>query len=136
MMLFGAIASLVIFLGCGAFLFTIWEVVIIIIIDSIIIITRPWPAFGRLGLDGVSVCLSVCNEKVTTSWIVQLDGHFFVTDRHTTLHHYIHIVIFNNLQQSSSTQDWSFFDAFYFCFVTMTTIGFGDMTPSISGTGV
>ena len=32
-------------------------------------------------------------------------------------------------------EDWSFFDAFYFCFVTMTTIGFGDMTPSISGEG-
>jgi hypothetical protein len=30
-------------------------------------------------------------------------------------------------------EDWSFFNSFYFCFVTMTTIGFGDMTPSISG---
>ena len=32
-------------------------------------------------------------------------------------------------------EDWSLFNAFYFCFVTMTTIGFGDMTPSISGKG-
>ncbi|XP_023720280.1 potassium channel subfamily K member 1 [Cryptotermes secundus] len=26
-------------------------------------------------------------------------------------------------------EDWSFFEGFYFCFVTMTTIGFGDLVP-------
>ncbi|KAK7414604.1 hypothetical protein QQX98_006541 [Neonectria punicea] len=26
-------------------------------------------------------------------------------------------------------QDWSYFEGFYFCFVTLTTIGYGDVTP-------
>ena len=33
----------------------------------------------------------------------------------------------------SYIQDWTYFESIYFCFVTLTTVGFGDFVPGIDG---
>lgn len=36
----------------------------------------------------------------------------------------------------SAWEDWSFSDSIYFSFITLSTIGFGDLSPTQSFTGV
>ena len=33
-------------------------------------------------------------------------------------------------------EDWTFFQALYFCIVTLTTVGYGDFSPSTTGTQI
>ncbi len=33
----------------------------------------------------------------------------------------------------SALEDWSYVDSFYFCVVTTTTVGFGDLSPDTDG---
>ena len=33
-------------------------------------------------------------------------------------------------------EDWTFFEALYFCIVTLTTVGYGDFSPTTTGTQI
>ena len=33
-------------------------------------------------------------------------------------------------------EDWTFFEALYFCIVTLTTVGYGDFSPTKTGTQI
>lgn len=39
------------------------------------------------------------------------------------------IVVFAGTLFYARVEDWRLFEAFYFCITTLTTIGFGDITP-------
>jgi hypothetical protein len=36
------------------------------------------------------------------------------------------VIFLGGAAMFSSFEGWSYFDAFYYCFITLTTVGFGD----------
>jgi hypothetical protein len=56
---------------------------------------------------------------------------------HTFIIHAIAIVVVmllgGSLIYSLWLEEWSFLTAFYFCATTITTLGFGDLTPTNDG---
>ena len=66
----------------------------------------------------------ICREE-------EIDG--FAGNLKTAACGLLFLIFFLSIGASSFSvvEDLTFFDAFYFCFITMTTIGFGDIVPGI-----
>ncbi|ESN98932.1 hypothetical protein HELRODRAFT_66814, partial [Helobdella robusta] len=61
-------------------------------------------------------------HKATVSWSIYCSAFFLTV---LTMFFILPSSIFYYLET-----DWSWFDSFYFCFVSLTTIGFGDYVPA------
>ena len=52
----------------------------------------------------------------------------------TILYYLISVAVYTQLEVHDDGHSWSIIDSLYFCTVTMSTVGYGDLTPSTPGT--
>ena len=74
----------------------------------------------------IKQCLPKVSEEENTKKYVRITQLLFIT--------FLFVIIFLIVPAASmtKTEEWPFLDAFYFCFISITTIGLGDIVPGAS----